>query len=323
MKLPEELLTAIQSIISMKDCKNLLKAREELSINYRKSKSKQPFITSDIQRNAYVAARMPATFAAITTVFKSICQQIPDLSIKSLLDLGGGPGTAMWACTDLFPEIESITIIEKDTALASLGQKLANYSSRPAIKKAKWVEGDLEKTVSISPHDLVVFSYSIGELDPAIWSELLDQCWQNTNKLLVIIEPGTPAGFERIRLLRDILIKKGGYLLAPCPHSSTCPMKDSDWCHFRARVERSQIHRLLKGGDLGYEDEKFSYLVFSKQLFPISSSRVLTDPSHHSGHSKLKLCTPDGIQEPIVSKKMGEKYKEARKLNWGDPFSLI
>ena len=32
----------------------------------------------------------------------------------------------------------------------------------------------------------------------------------------------------------------------------------------------------------------------------------------------MELCTPEGLQRRTVSRKEGEAYKEARKLEWGE-----
>lgn len=85
-------------------------------------------------------------------------------------------------------------------------------------------------------------------------------------------------------------------------------------------MERSSLHRRLKGGTLGYEDEKFSYVAATKKPFSLPTSRILSQPSRHSGHVELKLCTPEGVQQPTISKKMGSLYKQARKADWGDVF---
>src|SRR5258708_21955953 len=98
-------------------------------------------------------------------------------------------------------------------------------------------------------------AYSLGESDDA---SLLRAAWYASRKALIVIEPGTVAGFECVRKVRDQLIALGAHIAAPCPHANPCPMTGNDWCHFAARVERSSMHRRLKGGDLGHEDEKFS-----------------------------------------------------------------
>jgi ribosomal protein RSM22 (predicted rRNA methylase) len=164
-------------------------------------------------------------------------------------------------------------------------------------------------------------SYSIGELDSIKQSNLLERCLRSSVQLLIVIEPGTPVGFERIRRIRSELIQRGGFLVAPCPHDSTCPIEKGDWCHFTVRVERSSLHRRLKEGSLGYEDEKFSYVAFAKEKVAFPQSRVLRHPERHSGHIKLKLCTSNNsLDYPIISKKMGELYKHARKTEWGETF---
>src|SRR5262249_25331226 len=140
--------------------------------------------------------------------------------------------------------------------------------------------------------------------------------------LLLVIEPGTPVGFERIRMIRRQLIEWGACMVAPCPHTLRCPMEGGDWCHFAARVERTSLHRKLKGGTLGYEDEKYSYVAVSKEPCPLPTARILSEPSRHSGHVTLKLCTRDEwIQHPILSRKQGDRYKQAKKASWGDSFS--
>ena len=72
--------------------------------------------------------------------------------------------------------------------------------------------------------------------------EVLKKAW-DAAKVLVIVEPGTPRGFENILKAREQLIQWGGKMIAPCPHVKQCPMKDK-WCHFSVRLERTREHRL-------------------------------------------------------------------------------
>ena len=60
---------------------------------------------------------------------------------------------------------------------------------------------------------------------------------------LLIIEPGTPAGYARMIALRSQLIASGAHVAAPCPHQAPCPLATPDWCHFAQRLPRSRAHK--------------------------------------------------------------------------------
>jgi len=95
-------------------------------------------------------------------------------------------------------------------------------------------------------------------------------------------------------------------------------MTTGDWCHFAERLPRSSAHRLAKSSELGYEDEKYSYVVVSRSAVRVPEARILRHPRKHSGHVELELCTPDGLKRETISRKNGERYKRARKAEWGD-----
>jgi ribosomal protein RSM22 (predicted rRNA methylase) len=116
------------------------------------------------------------------------------------------------------------------------------------------------------------------------------------------------------------LIALGATITAPCPHDGTCPMQGGDWCHFGVRVQRSRLQRRVKSGDRGFEDEKYSYVVASKQSPAERSSRILRRPERRGGHIRLRLCTDVGAEDIVVAKRDGERYRWARKAEWGDTF---
>jgi ribosomal protein RSM22 (predicted rRNA methylase) len=35
---------------------------------------------------------------------------------------------------------------------------------------------------------------------------------------------------------------------------------------------------------------------------------------------RLKLCTPDGLNDTVVAKRDPDRYRSARRLAWGDTF---
>jgi ribosomal protein RSM22 (predicted rRNA methylase) len=310
--LPEALRAAIDRELEGVSLQQLTQAAAQLSQTYRSGKP-----TSSVKSIlAYLVTRLPATYAALSAVFSELLERWPSFVPKSLLDLGAGPGTASWAVCAHFESCQQFTPVEREEEMIRVGEQLASEHS--SLRLAQWRRGDLLSGLDVDPHDLVVLSYAIGELAPDAIPAVIDKAWVAAKEVLVIIEPGTPAGFERIRKVRDQLIVAGGHLVAPCPHHVECPMKGGDWCHFSQRLERTPFHRLAKAGALGYEDEKYSYVIVSKTPLIRPQARVLRSPQRHSGHIDLVLCTERGLVREKVTRKEGERYKRARKVEWGE-----
>lgn len=307
MQLPHELQLAIEEMVEKTPPHVLKKARAALSSDYKTGKSSP--LNDEEKWLSYLITRMPATYAAILKVL----QNIP-FPVQHFLDLGSGPATASWAAFELFPSLQKITCVERSQNAIELGKKLSE--NHPFLKSIQWHHQSLSDPLPQA--DLAIFSYVLNEVaDP--WS-ILDRCWEIASTL-VIIEPGTPKGFELIRKARQKLIDGKAHIIAPCPKTTPCPMQGSDWCHFPARVERTRLHRLLKEGTLGHEDEKFSYLIASKQPALPFSARIVRHPQKNSGHVRLKLCTGI-IEERVVTKQGKELYRKARHAEWGDVWQM-
>jgi ribosomal protein RSM22 (predicted rRNA methylase) len=197
---------------------DLAKAAAELSDRYRNQRQTiERFITTDAHRSAYVAVRMPATFAATRAVFAEIRRLAPETPINSLLDLGVGTGAAAWAAAEVFDELRQITLVDQDRELIRLGQKLAENSEHEALRDADWQTRDLTACAEFADHDLVVCSYSLGEIEPGAARRIMQAAWQSAHQAIAVIEPGTMKGFETILALRDELIEAGGHVIAVNP----------------------------------------------------------------------------------------------------------
>lgn len=307
-----------EEFFSSKKQADFAKAFERISARYRKESGS--FLQTEEERKAYLFTRLPGTFSAVSKVLEELTIRCPTLSVSSFLDIGAGPGTGMWAVFEFFKDLTKCTLLEKDRLFMELGKELAKRSIPYATQNATWKNCDVEKSFEIDSHDLTLLSYSIGELREASWEPLLTTLWKATNKAIVIVEPGTPSGYAKLMKIREILKGLGGYIWAPCPHALACPLLKGDWCHFSVRVPRSSLHRQLKSADLGYEDEKFSYLIFGKEPIDFFQARVIRRPMQHSGHMELMTCQKEGIKKEIYSKKDKETYKLRKKLEWGDSF---
>jgi ribosomal protein RSM22 (predicted rRNA methylase) len=353
MQLPSHLAEAIDSLAAEHDFKQLRAAAARISEAYRDggrvarrhtSEGAAPLLASGTDRAAYLAVRFPATYAAISAVLEELQARAPQFAPRTMLDLGAGPGTATLAALGQFPALTGLTLVERDASFLELGRRLAAGGSPQADRFAE----DL-RSAKMPSCDLAVAAYSLGELSASDAAQVVERAWKQV-QVLCVIEPGTPRGYATIMRVRDQLIAPGlkpqiaegrtdaalkgrsstgaaeaaPFLVAPCPHERRCPMDGTnDWCHFAARVERTSLHRKLKAGELGWEDEKFSYVIFARDPgIARAQARIVRHPQAGKGHMKLDLCGPEGLALVTVSKKQGEVYRRARRAKWGDGWDI-
>ena len=314
MDIPEGLKDSINRLLSENKVSNIIENAQTISNRYRKNDGKgKRLLTNELEAVSYVISRMPATYAAVYSVFKQILVNY-DEEITSLLDVGAGTGAGTWAVNEI-ENMSQITCLEREKSMSNIGKKLMKNT---ALDNVQWKSYNILQDEIAEKADIVLTSYMINELPEQKRENAVLKLWQATNKLMVVIEPGTPEGFKNILNIRNLIKEQGGYIVAPCCCNGECPIKENDWCAFYARVARSSIHRQAKGGNLGYEDEKFSYIAFSKTPVEITGERILRHPQINSGFVKVKLCTAEGIQEKTYSKKDGEIYKKIKKLDAGE-----
>lgn len=313
----DALRASIASVVNSPAIRQLSNASRELSQRYRNQRTGGRLVQTDAEAEAYAAARLPATFAALTNTFRAAALLLPTFTPASLLDLGAGTGAAAWAATAIWPGINKISLLENDEKMIGLGHRLHAADPRPeSTANWHWQQVDFTRANCV-PHDLVTASYTLGELDKESAVSAARSAWRATQGMLVIVEPGTMIGFTLMREIRRVLIEEGASLLAPCPHDRECPITENDWCHFAARVPRSTLHRQLKGGQLAYEDEKFSYLAFTRTPAPRAPARVLRHPLYPPRQVHFVACTDTGIRNINISKSNPD-FKPAKKLGWGD-----
>ena len=202
-------------------------------------------IRAEADALAYALARMPATYAAISACLNALCEAKSDFAPDSLLDVGAGPGTATWAAAEAFPSLNSFISIDPNVALRTLALDLFRQNSR--LSAVRYTQGDAQAALAnAEAADLVIASYLVGEVDDPGRAVLAGLMWARTRDTLVVVEPGTPAGYARIIALRTQLIASGAHVAAPCPHDDACPLTPPDWCHFAQRLPRSRAHMALK-----------------------------------------------------------------------------
>ena len=317
MELPIEFRNVTENLTSHIPLKKLISAANTISERYRnESGTGKSLITNETEAAAYAIMRMPATIGASGSAMEYAAERFDD-EIHTMLDIGSGTGACCWAAAEIFPDLEEITCLEREKSMISFGQKLMEEGDFPI--DCRWTDCDITNSFN-KKADLVTASYVMNELTNEKREKLTDALWNSTEKLLIIIEPGTPVGFSNIKAIRKQLISSGASIIAPCPHNNECPLPEDDWCHFTARVSRTKLHKQLKGGDVPYEDEKFTYIAAVRTRAEPCVARILRHPHIESGKITLRLCTAEGISEKIVTKKDGVLFKKARKSDCGNEF---
>ncbi len=312
MTLPENLTDNFQQLVEKHGLGNLKKAAEDLSLSYRQGeRNGGALIKGEISAAAYAISRMPATYGAVYTALKYINQIIDLERMNTLIDVGAGTGAASFAVRE-FADIVGNTLIERDRDMLNLGK---------SFLEGDWIQTDASGLQS-KRADMVISSYMLNELSENQRLPQVERLWQSAEKLLVIVENGTPEGYKIIKEIRAWAKDKGISVVAPCPNIASCPIPEGDWCHFTARISRSKIHKLLKGGDAPYEDEKFTYIALCRESVKPVTARVLRHPKIESGKITLTLCTGEGITTAIKTKKDKAAFKTARKSSAGDSFQL-
>lgn len=315
--MPSDIRLAIDRIAQNYKPTDLRTAAAAVSARYRDQAGRDVRIQSAAEACAYLVSRFPATFMAAGAALQNLKAEP-----ESVLDIGAGPGTVALAALTLWPDMRRVTLVEPNPYLRDVGMLLFNELG--LTERVKWIEGDVRTVSGLPQADIVVAGYVMNEVLRAgdHTAAVADRLWAVTKQSLLLIEPGTPAGYQVILGFRDHLLGAGASMGAPCPHAMTCPLVGRSWCHFSVRVERSRLHKMMKdGADLGYEDEKFSYIAVSRDAQDLPKARIIGYPTG----TKVVLipaCLTDGAAETLQISKSHPGFKAARKAEWGDSWDF-
>jgi ribosomal protein RSM22 (predicted rRNA methylase) len=302
---------AIATWLQSNDATSIREKAGRLSDAYRHGRS-----SSHIDVAAYLTVRMPATYAAVSHVLSRVSAVAEKYAPRSVLDVGAGPGTASWAALARWPEISHVTMVEADTRFAPLAELLAKASDFTALQQATIQNKKLAEAATTA--DLVIAAYVFAELEERAAGEAALKLWAQCEGILVVVEPGTPRGFARIRNARAALTNAGAHLIGPCTHSLSCPMSGKDWCHFTQRLARSREHMHGKAATVPYEDEPFSWIAVSRQKYELMAKRIVAPPVTTKIDVALRVCSAEGLSTQTIASRDKQAYKAAKKFEWGD-----
>jgi ribosomal protein RSM22 (predicted rRNA methylase) len=307
--LPAGLKAAADALLEGVSRKELAARAAAISERYRKGGGSAEAVTAEADALAYLVARLPATYAAAAAVFGDITNAAVEFAPASLLDAGAGPGTAVWAARATWPALRTVTLLEPNARFRALAEVLVPDAS----VVARGVVG-----AALPQAELVVASFVLAEI--AEQRAAVEKLWAAASDMLVLIEPGTPAGFERIRTARALLMEFGGHVIGPCTHANTCPIMAPDWCHFSQRLPRSRDHLQAKDASVPFEDERYAWVAVSRARRSAfeGQGRVLAPPKEAKAGTTFRLCTADGIAERFIARRDKPAFARTRRAGWGD-----
>jgi ribosomal protein RSM22 (predicted rRNA methylase) len=313
MSMTPALLQAMRELAAGQ--RDLAASAGRISAHYRQSGTSKGVIGGAADAVAYALSRMPATYAAVSATMDELVARAGDFTPATLLDAGAGPGSAAWAAAEAYPGIAA-TLVDHNRAFLELAGQLGRESAAGSVAAEP---GEIHRLELGRRFDLVTCAYALTELGDADMHAAADRLWAHSAAILVIVEPGRPRDYQRLMEVRRRLIGQGARVIAPCPHDGDCPLPAPDWCHFSVRLDRSRDHMRLKGARLGYEDEKFSYLILARDgIGAPAAARVLRRPETNKVAVRLTMCGKDGIVVREVASRDKSAFKQAKRFDWGD-----
>ena len=304
MILPQWLQDRVNKLYQDLDKKTLVETRENLTNRYKtQTGQNKSLIESKTDSMLYAISRMPATFSVVYTLVNDLASQGLICDVGSVLDVGCGTGAGYFALKELDESLK-IDLVERDRNMVEIFKKLTDGEVDVCV-------ADASTFVSKEPADLVTTSYVLSEMTEDVRNRTFDNLAKSSNKYVLVIDTGTPKTYADMMKLKNHASKSGWQVVAPCM-TAKCPLVD-DYCQFYARVERSSLHKLAKGGSLSYEDEKYFYLLFAKEESVKTGSRVIRRPVIKENNVSLVLCEPDGVCTKNFTKKNKDDFKKAKK----------
>ena len=212
----------------------------------------EPVYYAHEQMLANLKFRLLPNFAVTKRVLEETKSLLPSsFAPRKVIDFGIGCGAASAASLEVFnttdSSIEWIHGIEPSHSMRECSERLLESVAAGNDDKNRTSTNPLRITFSdtLSPDtassfDLAICAYTAMEL--VEWRSSLTAAALlfeklNPNGVLVLIEPGTPDGFNSLRAIRNMLLDccppedydpdwpETCHVIAPCTHNGPCPME--------------------------------------------------------------------------------------------------
>ena len=173
LSLPPDLEAAIAAVLREVPSSQWQSAARRISQRYRdadvarrssEASSAPPPSREPHSAIGYAALVLPATYAQLMGAMHATALRAPNFEPTSMLDLGSGPGTALWAAVEHWPSLETMQAWEREPLSIDLGKRLASSCEHPAVSNAQWRQIALTGALPAGTpaYDLIVIGHVLN-----------------------------------------------------------------------------------------------------------------------------------------------------------------
>lgn len=285
--------------------KRLREAILSLSAAFTRGRHDLPsnYFEIEINSMAYLAGFVLTNATKTVACLKQVRHLLPSEGAISVLDIGSGPGTAVFAASSLLLDRSvNFTGVEKTPGILKEAKRLEGIL--PDNHSVEWIAGNINN-IRDRKFDVAIAANVINELEIGKQFKTCKEILSRS-KILIIIDPALKQTSRQLMALRDeFLNESSARVAAPCTHQAPCPMladNERDWCHFYIEWKRPKLVEAIdRATGLDHRYLKMSYLILGevdRNLYPSqppltkgrSLFRVVSSPLHSKGKLELVVC---------------------------------
>lgn len=326
VNLPPLIAESVSRILLRSDVRMLSMQAKELHDRYMQGVNPlQPNIQKPTDCIAYLALRFPATFAQISGALSQVAERVPDWQPKSVLELGCGPGTGIWAAKSVWPGVKTATGVDQEQLFLSLAEEI-QYDAKMQMD-ITWVKSSLLKwlaTEDTTTYDLIIIANVFNELTDEERERLLQTISLHSSGVVLLLEPGTAVGTT---LITDAAraVATSQHLIAPYINN-TFVESSEHWIHFSQRFQRPEFQRRIRQSmresslmASDWEDAKYCYVAWGNipKQKPIWG-QCIGCVEKQKGFLTVPVLTQEEIISARVLKRNKADYNHAKNIRWGE-----
>ncbi|MGO9828899.1 MAG: small ribosomal subunit Rsm22 family protein [Myxococcaceae bacterium] len=226
---------------------------------------------------------------------------------RTVLDLGSGPGPLAFAALDA--GAAEVTCADRSRPALALARELAAEAGE-ALATREW-DPHRATELPVGRPDAILMGHLLNELFGTGEAALTGRAALVERALaalrpggsVLLVEPALRDTSRELLQLRDVLVRRGFAVRAPCLFRGDCPAlaKPSDWCHAeRAWRMPPLLDSLARAAGLHKEALKMSYLVLAPKGEPWPEPpggrtfRIVSEALEGKGRQRFMGCGPEG-----------------------------